>query len=414
MARRRKNNTPSTPPAQTPGRDARQNSQVASDPCGGDAGRTGEFVGERLTAARPRTSSPRVLVAVRCPEHRAAISAHLGLGDFRVIHTDAARDAMRRLNQAEYDAVILQTELPDAVGHALAKRIVESYPGLAVVLSSDHPTLDDASAAIRCGAADLLTPAMSSVEFVARVNDALRRARVSREREEKIRRLQRACRELNKARELVSTQVGSLCEDLATAYQHMTDRASDAASCAELNERLRQELDIEGLLRAVLEFVLAKAGPTNASIFLPATSGDFTLGAYINYDGPKDTAETLLDHLASTIAPRLEHQTTLLDIRGRAPMLDRLGPEADWIDESHMLGLACHEDGECLAVFLVHREVAKPFDESFVRLMPTIGALFAKQLSRIIHVHHRHLPKHKWGLKPGSLGEEGPDIDLAA
>ena len=37
---------------------------------------------------------------------------------------------------------------------------------------------------------------------------------------------------------------------------------------------IRQELDIESLLRTTLEFVLGRCGPTNAAVFLPTTSGD--------------------------------------------------------------------------------------------------------------------------------------------
>ena len=37
---------------------------------------------------------------------------------------------------------------------------------------------------------------------------------------------------------------------------------------------IKQELDIENLLRTTLEYVLGRSGPTNAAVFLPTTSGD--------------------------------------------------------------------------------------------------------------------------------------------
>ena len=67
---------------------------------------------------------------------------------------------------------------------------------------------------------------------------------------------------------------------------------------SEFNSLIRQELDLESLLRVSVEFILGKSGPTNAAVFLPAASGDYSLGAYVNYDCPKDSAEVLMDQLA--------------------------------------------------------------------------------------------------------------------
>lgn len=406
MARKRKHN--GTQPADQ----AATTRPVGSRPQEG-APDCREDGGPEVTGADAVPVRPRVLVVVASGDLRDAVASHLGVGEFEACLTDTSADALRRLHQATYDAVIIQTRLSDGTGAALIRQIGQSYPALCPILVCDRPTLEDASLALRCGAADLLAGGMSSSEFVDRIADALRRTSVAKEREGRIRKLRKACKELNKARQVVSSQVGSLCDDLAAAYQDLTDRVANAAAAAEFNSLVRQELDLESLLRVVLEYVLAKAGPTNAAVFLPASSGDFTLGAYINYDGPKDSAETLLEHLASTIAPRLENQTEILQLCGRREMQDHLGPESDWIDDSHFIAFACHEQGECLAVVLIHRNVRTPFPETFTRQIPSISEHFGKQLSRIIHVYHRHLPKDKWGSKPGSLGED-PDIDLAA
>ncbi|GMV26404.1 MAG: hypothetical protein AMXMBFR58_24350 [Phycisphaerae bacterium] len=393
MARKRKNNTPVSGPRD----DMTPAEHQAPTPSG-----------EPETAVRPR-----VLVVLACPDLRDAVASHLAAGEFDACLTDTAHDAMLRLTKATYDAVLVQVRLADGPGASLIRKIDESYPGLCSILISPRPTLEEASLALRSGAADLLGTGMSSTEFVDRIADALRRTASAREREGRIRKLRKACRELNKARQIVSSQVGSLCDDLAAAYQDLTDRVASAAAAAEFNSLVRQELDLESLLRVVLEYVLAKAGPTNAAVFLPSSSGDFALGAYINYDGPKDSAETLLDHLACTIAPRLEHQTRILHLSGRQEMTDALGQEADWIDDSNVIAFACHDQGECLAVVLLYRSLRTPFQDAFTRQVPGIAEHFGKQLARIIQVHHRHLPKDKWGLKPGSLGED-PDIDLAA
>src|SRR6185436_11876429 len=102
---------------------------------------------------------------------------------------------------------------------------------------------------------------------------------------------------------------------------------------SEFNGLIRQELDVESLLRTALEFILAKTGPTNAAVFLPATSGDFSLGAYVNYDCPKDTADVLLDHLAVVIAPRMEHQAELKSLATPEELAAFLGDDAHWLAE---------------------------------------------------------------------------------
>lgn len=388
----------------------------AAGPRSHDASRDAKGVPDDLPgddAAGVIPLRPRVLVVIASGDLRDAVASHLGVGEFDACLTDSSADAIHKLGHDSFDAAIIQVRLVDGTGAALVREIAHAHPSVCSILVSDKPTFEDASLALRAGAMDLLAGGMSSSEFVDRIADALRRTAVIKERESRIRKLRKACKELNKARQVVSSQVGTLCDDLAAAYQDLTDRVANAAAAAEFNSLVRQELDLESLLRVALEYVLAKAGPTNAAVFLPASSGDFTLGAYINYDGPKDSAETLLEHLACTIAPRLENQTEVLQLSGRREMEEHLGPESDWIDDSHFIAFACHEQGECLAVVLIHRSIRTPFTEAFTKQVPSIAEHFGKQLSRIIHVHHRHLPKDKWGLKPGSLGED-PDIDLAA
>jgi hypothetical protein len=185
---------------------------------------------------------------------------------------------------------------------------------------------------------------------------------------------------------------------------------------SEFNSLIRQELDIEGLLRSVLEYLLTKTGPTNAAIFLPSASGDFTLGAYVNYDGPKDSGEVLLDHLAAALAPRFESEHGVVHLCGRDEIAARLGECAEWLGDASMSAFACHNEEECLAVCVVFRDRRVPFPADTGPVLETISALFAKQLTRVVKVHHRHLPPSQWGTDCGPADDDdgAPDIDLAA
>ena len=187
---------------------------------------------------------------------------------------------------------------------------------------------------------------------------------------------------------------------------------SQLSIAAEFKGLIRQELDIETLLRTTLEFVLARSGPTNAAVFLPTTSGDYSLGAYVNYDCPKDTCDVLLDHLANTVAHRFETQIGVCHMQTRAEVHKRIGDEAQWLGDSSVVAFACRHDGETLAIFLLFRDRRTTFTSSLLQQMQTVSDLFAAQLARVIHIHHRHLPKDKWGM----LGDPPADDygDLAA
>jgi hypothetical protein len=182
----------------------------------------------------------------------------------------------------------------------------------------------------------------------------------------------------------------------------------------EFDGLIRHELDVEVLLRRSLEFVLAHCGATNAAVFLPTTSGDYTLGAYVNYDCPKDTIDILLDHLANCAAPRLIERDGILHVTDREGLAHDLGDEAGWLGESHAVGLACRADGEPLAVILLFRDSSTPFTPAVVTHVGTIGELFAAQLARVIRIHHRHMPKDQWGAIGDPVDGGGDDDGLTA
>jgi hypothetical protein len=251
-----------------------------------------------------------------------------------------------------------------------------------------------------------------TADLVGALRTAFDRTRLARDREARIERLTRVCRRLNQARHEVTKQVSSLCGDMVNAYEELSGQVLHISIASEFNSLIRQELDVESLLRTALEYILAKTGPTNAAVFLPATSSDFSLGAYVNYDCPKDAADVLLDHLAGIVAPRMEGQTELKVLCGDQELHDFLGDDAHWLSGNNAITFACHHDGECLAVVILFRDRRNPFAASLVPGLRIIADLFGKQLARVIHIHHRHLPKDKWGGFGADEGED--DIDLAA
>ena len=355
-------------------------------------------------------ANARLLIVSIDAAERERLTSALGCGTTACEHADSIADALAAASTSRFDLAIIPANLPGGAGYELSRALTEIDESLGTVMLAESASLDDAVRAMRAGALDLIVGTLDPAELRERIAASLRRARAARDRADRLRRLTNACRELNEAREDVASQVGSLCDDLAGAYQQLSEQITHVGEAAEFNSLVRQELDLEALLRTVLEFILAKIGPTNAAVYLPSSSGDYSLGAYVNYDCPRDSTEVLLEHLAGVIAPRFEHCETVELMAGADDLHARLGDDADWLAGNALACISCRQDGECLAVVALFRDRRTGFNADAVRLLGMIAELFGRQLSRVIHVHHRHLPKDKWGM-PGAADD---DIDLAA
>ena len=225
----------------------------------------------------------------------------------------------------------------------------------------------------------------------------MKRAQRVRKRDARVDRLSKLCHKLDNARREVSGQVGDLCNDLVEAYRDLSEQFGDVKLATELNAVMRQELDIESLLRTMLEFTLGKIGSTNAAVFLPTSSGDYSLGAYVNYDIPKDAAEVMLDQLADIVAPEFETTEGVITLRDKYELDQALGHDSHWLEGHTAMVISCTQDGECLGVLTLFRNESVPFNDEDERTLSVIAKLFGEQLGRVIHVHHRLLPKDQWG-----------------
>ena len=371
----------------------------------------------QLQANQGRSMPTRVLIVSGNRTERMRLASRLADGECGSVSecglADSAKAAIAAVEESRYELAIIRCDLPDGSGVDLSRRLTQRQAGPATILLSESPTLEQAVEAMRSGALDIVSSAAAGNELVAAMRSAFERARRSRDREARIERLTRVCRRLNQARHEVTRQVSSLCGDMVNAYQELSGQVLQLGVASEFAGLIRQELDVESLLRTALEFILAKTGPTNAAVFLPATSGDYSLGAYVNYDCPKDTADVLLEHLAGVIPARMEHQTGVKTFASAEELCAFLGDDAHWLADSCMVAFSCVHEGECLAIVTLFRDRRTPFSDKHTPMLGVIADLFARQLGRVIRIHHRHLPKDQWGGF-GAADEGEDDIDLAA
>ncbi|MBY0312056.1 MAG: hypothetical protein K2W85_08300 [Phycisphaerales bacterium] len=313
-----------------------------------------------------------------------------------------------------YDACVVDVALPDGDGFCLAERAVDA--GIGVILAGKSVDLDLAGCAMALGAMDVVERGTCTIaDLGQRIVDVAERSWNQRmRRSDGPRGLCGRAEQIEPSTDLHAEHDVSLPVDLLHAYLEHAERMSNVTTATEFKGLIRGELDIEQLLRTTLEFVLARSGPTNAAVFLPTTSGDYSLGAYVNYDCPKDTCDVLLDHLANSVAPRFENVGGLVHITEQEGLDRFIGDDADWLNGSTVAAFPCVSEGECLAIVMLFRDRRSPYQMPLLDQLKTVGELFAAQLARVIHIHHRHLPKDKWGMLGDPPAETDDYGDMAA
>ncbi len=263
--------------------------------------------------------------------------------------------------------------------------------GVMAVAITGEATLKLAMDAMREGAIDLISEQHSDQDNTQRIIAAAQKSAAQRG-PRTTRRLEDVCRTLNDARNEVTEQVGSMCDDLVQAYEQITEQIDRVRVSSEFGAIVRQELDLEDLLRTVLEFLLAKVGSTNSAVYLPASSGEYSLSAYVNYDCPRESGETMMEHLADVVPPAIENQAGIVVLDTNDKLLTAFGEHGKWLEDYGGVAFACHdEEGECLAVAFLFRDAHNPFGPEALQTLSAIAPVFAEQLARIVRVHCRHL-----------------------
>lgn len=319
---------------------------------------------------------------------RRRISDRLRGPGVTVLTAGSLTDATRLLDKT-IDLSLVSGTLPDGRGIDFAERFNRGKSRGQAILLSDGQSFDDALTAVRSGFSDILIKPLDMNEMEKRVRLAIDRQRQQRVSQTRIERLRRICKKLNQAREDVARQVDVICSDLVNAYQELATQMNHVMQTNEFSSLIKGDLDLEVMLRKTLEFVLNKAGPTNAAVFLPATADEYSLGGYVNYDCTSESADVLLQHLADVVAPRVADRDGVLHITDNASLSIWIGDDAAYLQDSHVLSFACRHKGETLAVVTVFRDQASPFSPVVVETCEAIGPILAEYLHKLIRIHHR-------------------------
>ena len=309
----------------------------------------------------------------------------------RVVAVPTADEARDYIKDHRVDLAIVGSALPD--GLELTHELSENRHPTATVVVSESPDFEVATAAMRAGACDFLVTPADPEKLRRCLDSAMQRRAREAAVGRRIRRLKRLCRKLNEARIDVSQQVDILCSDLVTAYQELAVQFQNVVQTSEFKGLISEELDLEALLRKTLEFLIGKAGPSNAAIFLPATLDEYSLGGYVNYDCSAESADMLLEHLADVVAPKIATAEEYVYFTNNQELRSWFADDAEYLADSEVIGIPCiageEGDRECLAVIVLFRDREQPFTQEALEICSTMGDVMGECLEKVIKVHHR-------------------------
>lgn len=361
---------------------------------------------EALCDQAPQRGPARLLLVGDHSPFHPDLVAWLTRRGHRCQTTSGLEEARTATTRQRFDLVLLNPQLPDGDGFELARFVQKTSPATKTLVLSDNQSAADAVSALRCGAVDFLSSPVDLSALAECIDSALIKARIDQQKEDRVSRLKRICRELNTARHEIARQVDDLCNDLIAAYRSINDQVDEVEMTTEFRTLLKQELDVEELLRTMLEYVLTKTGPTNAAVFLPDQAGQYGLGAYVNYDCPRDSMSLLLDYLCQAICPHMAREPEIVSFDDAEEFAQWIGLEGGFLSDSQVIAFTCSHDDEPLAVIILFRSRSNPFLEELAGTLDTLRSVFAEQLATVIRVHHRARPS--W---PKDAEDHEPDFD---
>lgn len=348
-----------------------------------------------------RSTDPRIVVCASRPETMTLAALFEGAIGWDCRVTIDVDDLRSRLLADACEVVVVSSHDCD---DALAADLRRLQPHASIVLASPHVDVQEVMRAMRFGAADFLAGSLGADEVEHRILRAADRSREHADRERRARRLDSLVRRIDEA------DVSSGVEDSTPdADEGSLDRV---AMRSEFRTLLRQELDVEDLLRTALEYMLVKTGPTNAAVFLAGGDGRFGLGAYVNYEHPRRLMEPMLQRLCDEACPRIAGEPEILRFDDAADFIRDCELDTEVDPDMEMVAVPCTHEGECLAVMYLFRSTTEPFADEVAAVLDDLRGLLAEQLDRLIRIHNRL--EQAWPDEPADADEDEGWNDLAA
>lgn len=342
---------------------------------------------------KKQRSTTKVLLVDRQPDVQLAIDACFKGSDTQITKVSTISDARKYLSEQPVDLALIEMTLPDGQGVDLVREINASSHITQSVMLYAGESYDKTVEALRAGASDIIQKPFDFSILSKRLQSAVKRQKQNLHKRDRVQKLRKLCKKLNRGKEEASEQVDILCNDLVTAYQELANQMQHVVQSSEFSSLVKDELDLEQIVRKTLEYVLEQCGPTNAAIFLPSSSDEYTLGGYVNYDSSSEAADLLLQHLADILAPRVAEHQEPVHVEDNTSMQEFIGDDASYLIDSHLIAFPCVYEDEVLAVVTIFRDGEFRFTDDFVETCEAVAPMLGEHLAKVIRVHHRFAPE---------------------
>jgi DNA-binding response OmpR family regulator len=313
-------------------------------------------------------------------------------GDIRrVRHAATLEAAELEMRRSPADVVFINLQVADNAGTELIRSFKRRWPKAEAIAISRVRRSEVCLEAWRAGAADMLHEPLHPREVQqALAQLSVRKAGVDRlaERNE---RLRIVCRRLNKARHEISQQVDLLCNDLVRAYQDMAQQLNQTQLAADYSQSLKSEIEIEGILRRTMEWILQRLGPINAAVYLPNGEDHFALGAYLNLDTQADGP--MIEAIGKTVVQQVR-STNVLSMDTDAALAEQFGDEARLLRGRMWLAMSCRTPRDCLAALVIFRKQGdSSTSDATVRAMAeAMAPVLAERIEQALGFYQRLHP----------------------
>lgn len=177
-------------------------------------------------SAKPARSE-RILIVDDEPWITDVISEQLSMEGFRTQKTNDSSKVMDMLSRDQYDLVITDIHMPEPDGLALLRQIQKKDPFLPILMLTAFTDAETATQAMKEGASDYLVKPHNTTQLSLRVERALERSQLLREKALAHRLLEQRVQEQTQKLRQQSQQLANMLERVIVTYR-ATLRALEA------------------------------------------------------------------------------------------------------------------------------------------------------------------------------------------
>ena len=111
----------------------------------------------------------KILVVDDEQDFREVLSERLAARGLVVEEVSSGEEALGKLKESEYDAIILDLAMPDMDGMQTLDEILKARPGSQVIMLTGHATVQKGVEAVRKGAADFIEKPAELEELLKKI-----------------------------------------------------------------------------------------------------------------------------------------------------------------------------------------------------------------------------------------------------